>query len=348
MRLKNIILLSIVICIVGIALFFVCKATYNSKVAELKRKTEEAFYKALEQELKSRNLECGVSFYSKSKTLKTDMPDSVYVEDETGRHLYRLDPKKSAMNITSDVNMRSLQSIAFLEKPINLDSFNSKWRKYLVQSGILTESTLCITVINNDTVTLLNKTRSEWCEPSYLMFTCYIGFGNEIEVIGYTHYSFVHIIGGSILFYLLIYVVCVCAIYKVGIAFQVRMAQIREKKIIREVIEVPVLAVNDTSIHSYILHENIIFYAERGIIEVNGVEQKIKPQLSRLLELFLKQKDNNYILEDKIMMQELWLKKCDDIRLVHKVITRLRVSFRNANIPIDIKRNGTDSYQLLL
>lgn len=37
---------------------------------------------------------------------------------------------------------------------------------------------------------------------------------------------------------------------------------------------------------SYILGENIIFYADQNIIEVDGIKQNIQPQSGLLLELF--------------------------------------------------------------
>lgn len=57
MRTKNIILLAIIACIGGVAFFFACKYIYESKLSTLKEEAKEAFIKAFNQELKSRNVE---------------------------------------------------------------------------------------------------------------------------------------------------------------------------------------------------------------------------------------------------------------------------------------------------
>ena len=57
--------------------------------------------------------------------------------------------------------------------------------------------------------------------------------------------------------------------------------------------------------NSYILYENIVFHAEQKMIEVDGVRKKIPTQPSHLLWLFLKEKENGYILKDNYNMVNL-------------------------------------------
>ncbi len=75
------------------------------------------------------------------------------------------------------------------------------------------------------------------------------------------------------------------------------MKQISIIKVLQEI--------NSTPIHSYILYENITFYAEQKMIEVDGVRKKIPTQPSHLLWLFLKEKENGYILKDNYNMVNL-------------------------------------------
>ena len=63
--------------------------------------------------------------------------------------------------------------------------------------------------------------------------------------------------------------------------------------------------ISGTPIHSYILYENIVFHAEQKMIEVDGVRKKIPTQPSHLLWLFLKEKENGYILKDNYNMVNL-------------------------------------------
>ena len=81
--------------------------------------------------------------------------------------------------------------------------------------------------------------------------------------------------------------------------------EIIEIEVIKEVpVEVPVIKVVqniDATIHSYKLNERSIFYSERNILVVDGVEKKIQPQTCRILELFLEEKDHKYMLEYSVM-----------------------------------------------
>ena len=81
MRTKNIILLAVIACIGGVAFFFACKYTYESKLSVLKKTAKEAFVESVGQVVKSRNLKVPFSFYSDSKFLNVaDVPDSVFWE----------------------------------------------------------------------------------------------------------------------------------------------------------------------------------------------------------------------------------------------------------------------------
>ena len=364
MKLKNIILLSIIICIGGIALFFVCKATYNSKVDELKKKAEEAFYKALEQELTKRLPESDISFNLKSGTMIADAPDSVYLEDETGRHLYMLDPKKNQMNITTDRSVRALHSIALGEKPLLSDSINLIWSKQLQESGISFESALCISLIGTDG-NVKSRSRcqqSKWCHSSNLVFTCYIGYACEIEVMGYLNYSVWSLMYKFILFYLLLDVILVYSFYKSFFIFRRKIHLLRDKYAVEIVKEVPVEVVKEvpievlvikeiqkieaTSIHPYKLSEHTLFYADRNIVEVDGVERNIQPQSSRLLELFLKEGGNEYTLEASVIIKKLWPDKSGNDQRMQKAVGRLRSFIHEIDPSLNII-NKLNAYQLI-
>ena len=63
MRPKNVILLSVIACIGGIAFFFASRYTYISKVAVLKEKAKKTFVEAVDRELKDRQLKGNFSVY---------------------------------------------------------------------------------------------------------------------------------------------------------------------------------------------------------------------------------------------------------------------------------------------
>ena len=91
MRPKSIILVSAIACITGAIFFFICKYTYDFKVTELKEKAKGAFIKAVDWELKDRKLEGNLSVYLNLANVISETPDTVYWEDELGRHLYLID-----------------------------------------------------------------------------------------------------------------------------------------------------------------------------------------------------------------------------------------------------------------
>lgn len=127
MRTKNIILLAVIACIGVVAFFFACKYSYESKLSALKEEAKEAFIKAFNQELKSRNVEgegpLMLTLPDVSNVGFTELPDSVIYADSTGVYKLKLDKAKHYNNITTDTSVRLLHSVAFKEHPIQPDSF---------------------------------------------------------------------------------------------------------------------------------------------------------------------------------------------------------------------------------
>lgn len=326
-----------------------CRYTYESKKSEVNKKAKEAFIKAFEEELKSRKLEKYYSFSFDSKILLVaDIPDSVYFEDESGRHWYQLDPKKHPMNVSDDANVRFLHSMTFRDKPIEVNSLNTIWDQYLQESDINANSALGISITGNDkAVRSMYSFQSELCSLSNRVFTVYVGYACEIEIMGYLHYSLWHMMYMEIILYLFLCAICVLGIYRIGAIIIVRVKLMRQK----EIIEIPVVVkeMANTPIRSYILHDNLIFYAVQQKIEkIGGIHKKLQPQSCKLLELFLKAKDNDYILKDTTIINELWLDGTGTTERLYKSIGRLRFCIQEIEPKIDIKRNTSNSYQLFL
>ena len=351
MRIKNTILLFMIACIGGIALFLVCKYTYQLKVTELKKEAYNVFIQVLNEELKERKVE-GPLIHTISNVaswLGVDLPDSVSIIDSTGKHRYKLDPQKHLKNITDMTDMRLLHSIVFIEDPLIPDSLNSIWRKYLSSSHLPTKSALKISRTNYkgeiDSQTTLD---SKWCITSNMVFTFYMGYACEIEMMGYLHYSIWNIMPTMLSIYFLLYIIYVYGSYRFAMFVNRKVVAMRRK----EIIEVPVITLvkeaSDTPVRSYILHDNIIFYAEQQIIELDGKKEKIQKQQSLLLELFLRNKDEGYVLEDDVISQHLWPDRSGSVDRLHKAIGRLRSKLNELDGSIDIKRQGTNAYQLLL
>ena len=357
MRPKRIILLFVIACVGGVIFFFVCKYTYDFKVVKLKEKARNAFIGAVDQELRNRSVDGDCSFNLDAKAaMSAEIPDSVYFEDETGKRWYRLDPKKNRMNITNNSTLRALHSFAFGKKELLADSLNAVWNEQLRKSNIFLESALCVSLINIDgSIKSQNTCWNEWCNSSNLVFTSYIGYACEIEIIGYLCYSVLSIMYKEIFLYLLLYIVLVYGFYKSFIVLRRKLYSLPNKEIIeieviKEVpVEVPVIKVVqniDATIHSYKLNERSIFYSERNILVVDGVEKKIQPQTCRILELFLEEKDHKYMLEYSVIMDKLWPDGSGNTLRMHKAVDRLRALFKENDLSINIQRKNS-AYQLI-
>lgn len=365
MRPKIIILLSAIACIGGIVFFLACKYTYEFKVTELKEKAKETFTEALDKELKNRNINGGLSFYFNSESaISTEMPDSVYWEDASGRHLYRMDSKKNSMNITHNSNLRALHTFIFYEKPLQPDSLNLIWDEQLNKADIYLESALRISLTHEDGSVESQKTyQSEWGNSSNLVFTFYIGYVCEIEVMGYLHYTVWSLIYKEMLLYALLYIIGGYGFYKFYNVLLRKKHLLRSNEIVEVVREIPVEIIKEVHVEkqvikevqrvdniplcSYILGENIIFYADQNIIEVDGIKQNIQPQSGLLLELFFLEKDNRYTLKEDFIIDKLWPDHSGNDKRMHSAIGRLRSLLKKIDPSFNIiNKNGT--YQLII
>lgn len=373
MRLKSIILLSVIACIGGAVFFFsICKYTYDFKVVQLQQKAKEAFAKALDQELENRNIESNISFNLKAGSVIPNASDTVYCEDEMGRHKYLLDAKKNHMNITNDGNIRALHSFVFEETPLLPDSLNLLWGEQLHELGISFKSALCISLMDKEGNVKSQKTsQNEWCNSSNVIFTFYVGYACEIEVIGFLYYSVWSMIYKEVLLYILLFVILGDGLYKTFLFLRSKIhsshskeiVEVVKKEIVEVIKEVPVeiikevliekqvvkevQRVDNTPLRSYMLDGNVIFYADQNIIEIDGFKQKIQAQPSFLLELFLEEKDNGYILKEDFIINKLWPDNSGNDKRMHKAVGRLRLLLKEIGCSFEII-NKNDAYQLII
>ena len=353
MRTKNIILLAVIACIGGVAFFFACKYSYESKLSALKEEAKEAFIKAFNQELKSRNVEgegpLMLTLPDVSNVGFTELPDSVIYADSTGVYKLKLDKAKHYNNITTDTSVRLLHSVAFKEHPIQPDSLNLIWKKYLNESGISMEAALYVSVVDRlGDVTSASTSYSEWRKFSNLVFIVSIGYACEIEVMAYLHYSVWNMLYMEIILGLLIYIVCIYMIYKFILFVQNKIFSIRKKEVIEKPVIKIVKEMNDSSsIRSYKLHEGFIFHADQKVIEFNGRQKNLQPQPSKQLELFLRMEETGYVLKNSDISENLWSDGSATNDRIHKAVARLRSNIKELDSSIDIEK-CVDGYQLVL
>lgn len=347
MKTKNLILLSIIALVGGIAFFFVCRYTYLYKVKELNQKAKEALVKAVDREVKNRDEKGELAlFINAEHLLVAQMPDSVHFQDASGSYAYALDTMKMRMNITDDANTRSLHSCVFRKKPIQTDTLNMIWRECLIDSGVsIIQSALCVSVIGDENIESQKGSFSEWCSQSNCIFTTYIGYASEIEVKGYLYYSVWQMMYLYVLSYLLLYGACTYGVYTLCI-FTKKMISEWKKKLAEptQIIQIA-KGVEETQISVYRLRENFIFYAQENKIVCDGVEYSLAAQTSQLLRLFLDAEE--HLLSYNIILENLWGDEKAAAYLMQKAITRLRGVLEKIDLTIKIKREN-QNYQLLL
>jgi hypothetical protein len=351
MRTYNIILLFIAACIGGVVFFFTCKYTYEYKLSILKQKARATLIEAVDQEVKSRNVEGPLVFtFPDIANMKVaDLPDSVSIVDSTGIYKVKLDKEKHYNNTTTDTNVRLVHSVAFMEHPIQPDSLNLIWKKYLNEVGISMRTALCVSVVDRfGDVTSASTSYSEWRKCSNLVFTISIGYACEIEVMAYLHYYVWNIIYMEIILGLLLYIVCMYMIYKFSLFVQNKIVSIRKKEVIEKPIIKIVKEMNDSSsIRSYKLRGDFIFHADQNLIEFNGQQKILQPQPSKLLELFLRMEETGYVLKNSDISESLWSDGSATPYRIHKAVARLRSNIKELDSSIDIKK-CVDGYQLVL
>lgn len=276
------------------------------------------------------------------------------------------------MNITHNSNLRALHTFIFYEKPLQPDSLNLIWDEQLNKADIYLESALRISLTHEDGSVESQKTyQSEWGNSSNLVFTFYIGYACEIEVMGYLHYTLWGMIYKEVLLYLLLYIIVGYGFYTFFIILSRRINSLRSKEIVEIIKETPVEILKEVPVeiikevqvekqiikevqrvdiiplHYYILGESIIFYADQNIIEVNDVKYNIQGQSSLLLELFFQEKDNGYTLKEDFIIEKLWPDNSGNDERMHKAIGRLRSFLRKIDPSLSIiNKNGT--YRLII
>lgn len=355
MRTKNAILLTIIACVGGVVFFFVCKHIYESKLSVLKSEAKNTFIKAFGQVVESRNVGSGPLVLAISEEAgvvnirNTPLPDSVHIANSTGVYRFKLNKEGHYKNITMDTNERSLHSFVCKEYPIQPDSLNLVWKKYLNESGISMESALCISVTDEyGNVTSESTSYSEWRKLSNLMFTVFIGYACEIEVMAYLHYSVWDILYMEIIWGVWIYIACMFAIYKFRLFIRDKIFSIRnqggvEKSVVKIVKEMK----DSSSIRTYQLCEGFIFHADQNLIECNGQRKKIQPQPGKLLELFLRMEESGYVLKDSDISRNLWPDGSATNDRIHKAIARLRSNIKEFDSLVNIEK-CSGGYQLVL
>lgn len=345
MKRENLIKIAAIV-VMGVALIYYSAHLYNRGVDDFNQQARATLDKSLTKELVKRSVNDNLATVQHWSDLSKigEMPPVVFIDWGKGRLEYNMSIVKHQQNVTQDVNVRMLHSAVLQEKPLVPDTLNQVWQQILKEMYLTAETAIQVSVSDGKghTETLLSTDYNRFASltPS---FTRCLGYGSEVEVVGFINapqcsiflrYAGVHILVlfaiGAFLYLFICYL----------------LKKLRPSVVLKEVF-VPQLVKDlpEGVDRIYQLQENVFFNASQGVLIIDGKETKFRNQASKLFELFLIAE--NYELSDTAIMEQLWTKGSETSDKLQQAITRLRSSL--AVIPsIHIVRLPTYNYKLYI
>lgn len=332
--------------VMGIGLVWFSVSSYKQGVADFNEQAKDAFGKTLEKELVKRNLGKSFGMVQHWTNLSKigEVPPVVFVDRGSGRLEYKMSALKHQLNVAQDVNVRLLHSTALQKKPLIPDTLNAVWQQTLKTLQTTAETAVRMSVSDGrgHTATLLSADCTRFTSSPPL-FTCYLGYGSEVELIGFISapwwYVFIHYAGAHFLL-----LSAIGALIYLFACYLIRKLQ--PSVVLNEVIVSQLVKDLPKGVaHIYQLKENVFFNADQGVLSVDGKEIKMRKQAGRLLEMFLNAE--NYELSDAAIMEQLWAKGSETAEKLQQAISRLRSSLKG--VPsIQLIRLSTYSYKLCI
>ncbi len=313
---------------IGMAFFLVlAQLYYNAKKRWFNEKLENAFKETLLQQSRKDSFE-GTFFATTGRKSQTEkLPDSVYIEDESGKHAYYLDKEKSRKNITTEPLLRFYHTVYFSKHPLVVDSLYCLWQQQIKRKKL--EGTFALQIFisdKNEKIKSSMTPHNASLKDFTLCFDLTMGYYCEVEIRGFFKTPWYNLMSITTLMYGFIYWLFIITIY---------IILLKTKKNMNMVVSM--------SRNIYKLGPKVIFDADQRKLIINKEEISIKPQTSVLLKHFLDAPE--HILMDDEIRKFFWADKSYNVARLHSAITRLRNIFENIS-SIVILRFENKGYQL--
>lgn len=333
----------LLIVLMGVSLICFGLIRYENGVDEFSQRAIDAFYKALEIELANKNIEKGALMVQSridiSKIGQT--PQIVGITRATGREEYKVSVEQHQKNVAKDTDTRMLHSFVLERNPIVVDSLNAIWQQILKDSYLIGKTALRMSITNGcgHTITFMT-TDSNSFDSAIPLFNCYLGYGCEIELVGFFNYSCWFILGRYVIMYaLLILVICIIVYFFVSYMFKRFYQKVIVTQLVRDMPK--------GTIRIYQLKENVIFDAEKRLLIIDGqVKVELPLQRCALLEMLLNAEE--YKLSDEVLMEQLWPDHSGTAVRLQQAVKRLRHDLATADLSIHLRRVQPYSYQLFI
>ena len=298
---------------------------HRKQVAEWNEGAKTAFEEALWLEVNKRT---EVPFYSSSSvehgmtTLQERIPDSVSVMTDDGWRRYKIDRYKYDNSLQKETRSRGDLSILLKIHPLSVDVLSVCWDSILSEKEIVVGNRIRYIYtdlkLQNDTVFSSFDKRFSRLDS---LVVKYLGFRCEHEITAYISHSnwFLSLtrINGCILLLPWLLLVLLFISYP-NLEEWVQRKMIHEK-IVEKTVQVVDVQMDKAGIFQ--LPDGTIFDSIAGLLDKDGVQQRLQPQSVSLLKLFIN-KEEHQLTSEEICMK-LWSDTGYTYRL-HSAISRLR------------------------
>lgn len=346
---RNNLIKRLLIVVMGVS--FVCFGLYfyRDGVSFVNQQAIDAFNKALEIELANRTIKKDTLIVRSQIDVSKigQAPQTVSIIRSTGKNEYKVSAEQHQKNVAKDTNTRMLHSYILEKKPLVVDSLNVIWQRIFKELHFMGRTALQISISDGSGHTTTCMTANFiHLASSPPLFTCYLGYGCEIEIVGFLDYYSCWGVWKQYVAIrvLLLFVVCVLIYFFVDYS----MRKFHRSPIVKEVIVNQLVRdMPKGAIRIYQLKENLIFDAEKRLLIVDGrVKGELPLQRSTLLEILLNAEEKK--MSDDAITEQLWPDHSGTAGRLQQVVGRLRRNLVDVDASIYLKRVHPYSYQLFI
>lgn len=304
---------------------------YRKNLSEMRAIGETCFMQTVNAELEKKQKLLNLPFSSCGVWTDT-IPLTIRITTKGGINTFKVDPEKSARNISKIFVLRGIHSVICEESPLSANSLTALWLQFLNAKEVDAEVSIRIAVtdLNKEVLYSFNNGKNYAEVLSSTMFIAYVGNRCEIEVCGFMYSSFKQIIFYH--WYPFLWILLGAIVFSSLLYYVYRLMQ-RLVKV-------------ETDANIYQLRPGLLFDTHQQILLRGKEKIRMAPQSSLILKLFLDAPEHT--LSYKEIIEGVWKEdKSATIRRFTVASSKLCNVLEKYDCPIDFKRVGTECYRLI-
>ena len=352
---KRYIRTGIALCVIATMLGGILLAwQYNERKQEWNAIARETFGTSLKIELEKRSNDSVLIipvYRPMHQQLNEPIPDSVVLQTEFGRKVYRIPRYKHENSYYKERRKRLVSSVLLKDHPLSADSLQQHWDDLLGEKRIKIPVGVRITTIDllEQTDTAYSRQVSFYQETDSLL-SYYLGHRCEVEVTGYvSSYSMWNVLGTWRVLWVFLWPWLLWGLGYGWYDSLRRLFPVRTKKTVIEkrevIVEKPVYKVEmDNAAEGFIydLGDGVYFDSRQRTLYCNDEKETIAPQLSILLKQFLNSPRHCLSMDE--IDEAMWHGGGNSAKL-YKLIQRLRTALERIT-HLTIRNDGEGVYWL--